>query len=68
MTPSPSPAPTREAETPELRDYFASNAPTPPTWWMDSYAKGAKDLDTVADTIAQWAYVYADAMLKARKA
>mgnify|MGYP001041341864 CR=1 FL=1 len=51
-----------------LRDYFAAKAPPPPAWWMDSYAKNAKDLDTVADVIAQWNYVYADAMLKARRA
>lgn len=58
----------RHAKTPgmTLRDYFAAKAPPPPKWWMDSYAKSAQDLDTVAKVIAQWAFCYADAMLAAR--
>lgn len=51
-----------------LRDYFAAKAPPPPKWWMDGYAAGAQDLDTVAGVIAQWAFCYADAMLAARDA
>lgn len=51
-----------------LRDYFAAKAPPPPKWWMDCYAKNAQDLDSVAKVLAQWNYVYADAMLEAGKA
>lgn len=48
-----------------LRDYFAAHAPPAPKWWIDGYTKNATDLDTVAETIAQWNYVYADSMLAA---
>lgn len=50
-----------------LRDYFATHAPQPPKWWMDSYAKQTQDLDTYAAVITQWNYTYADSMLEARK-
>lgn len=50
-----------------LRDYFAAEAPPPPTWWMKDYASNAKDLGAVADCIAQWNYEYADAMIKRRE-
>lgn len=49
-----------------LRDYFAAKAPPPPDWWMENYSSRAGDLYTVADCVAQWNYVYADAMLSRR--
>lgn len=51
-----------------LRDYFAALAPPPPEWWMDQYGSKVNTLDEVAQCIAQWNFVYADAMLKARQA
>lgn len=51
-----------------LRDYFAAKAPPPPKWWMDSYAKNLECLDAYADVLTQWAYCYADSMLRQRGA
>lgn len=48
-----------------LRDYFAAHAPAAPEWWLTDYIKG-RQLDEDASVHAQWAWSYADAMLKTR--
>lgn len=50
-----------------LRDHFAEHAPPPPAWWMNSYAEHLDSLDKYGQHVAQWAYVYADAMIAERK-
>jgi hypothetical protein len=49
-----------------LRDYFAAHAPSAPEWWLKDYIKG-RQLDEDASVHAQWAWSYADAMLKTRE-
>ena len=49
-----------------LRDYFAAHAPAAPEWWLNDYIKG-RQLDEDASVYAQWAWSYADAMLKERE-
>ena len=44
-----------------VRDYFAAHAPTPPDTWRPGDIRSAA-------AIAEWAWQYADAMLKARVA
>jgi len=50
------------------RDYFAAHAPEPPAEWMrlvcnhpNPYAVGGKE---IAERIADWKYMIADAMLE----
>ena len=50
-----------------LRDYFAAHAPEiPPDHWWLRYAKDLQSLDQHMDVLTDWAYAYADSMLKQR--
>jgi hypothetical protein len=61
----------------ELRDYFAAHAPNAPEWWINAVAhdglnprkhEGEFSIAEHARARAEWAYRYADCMLKARSA
>jgi len=49
-----------------LRDYFAAKAPSYTEKWFINYCQN-RGYISEAKTIADWSYVYADAMLEARK-
>lgn len=57
-----------------LRDYFAAKAPIPEGLFKSASELANENIggprvgDGVAERLAQWAYRYADAMLKARAA
>jgi hypothetical protein len=66
--------PTVDANRPEdygtygitMRDYFAAKAPSYTEKWFIKYCQN-RGYISEAKTIADWSYVYADAMLEARK-
>lgn len=60
-----------------IRDYFAAHAPEPPEWWVNLQIARDRNANPNneyhkpkprehVEILAQWAYEYADAMLKIR--
>ncbi len=50
-----------------LRDYYMAHAPEPPQWWRDAHVESVDNLGHAAEAMAQWAAVYADALIAERQ-